>query len=311
MSPALLALIVAGALALLVASRGDLVERDGQATTYLLTGRADVPRGLVQDDVVVVSGTATVAGTVEDDVLVLNGRVRITGTVHGDVTVLRGGARIGPEADIGGDLRTSVPARIADGAVVAGDVGTTSLLDGARGLPRAFWFGLWLTAGLAVLAAGFVLAGPARSAARRGAARPARAVVLGGLALVLAPVVVGVLAASLLGLGAALVLGSALVVAAAVGSAAGGVALGRQVGLPDGPVSLLAGWAALGATLAAALLISPILAALGGAVVVAFGLGALVPEGEAPAPPEPAPDAEDDDEPLVLASFPIGASTAD
>ena len=67
------------ALAGLVVAKGELIEDDGQATTYLVSGRADIPAGQVQDDVVVARGVVTVDGTVEDDVIVLSGRVRITG----------------------------------------------------------------------------------------------------------------------------------------------------------------------------------------------------------------------------------------
>jgi hypothetical protein len=312
------ALLAAGLLALLVVTQSDLIERDRQATTYLVTGRASVPRGLVQDDVVVLSGTVTVEGTVEDDVLVLNGRARIDGIVHGDVTVVRGGARLGPRANVGGDVRASGTVRMADGAQVVGEVGSTSVLDAVRDLPRVLWFGLWLVAGLAVLAAGLALPRATARAAHTGAGRPARAVVLGGAALAIGPVAAAVLAASLLGLGVAALVGAALVLAGAIGSAAAAVALTRQVGLREGPVAFLAGWAVLGAVLGVALFVSPFLAALGAATILAFGIGSLVPTGdvkparrtvvdlgdEAPVP-EPA-----DDEPVVLASFPIEASPA-
>jgi hypothetical protein len=297
-------------LALLVIADGDLLERDGQATTYLVSGRADVPRGLTQDDVVVLSGTVTVDGTVEDDVLVVHGRARIDGTVHGDVTVLHGNARLGPDADVGGDVRTSGTARIAEGANVDGDVGSTSLPGAVGELPRLLWFGLWLAAGLAVLLVGLLAPGPVERSARSGATRPARAVVLGGLALGAAPFALGTFAASLLGLGIALVLGAGLVVAAAVGTAGAAAALGRQVALPEGPRSFLAGWVALGVALALALLVSPILAVLAAATVVAFGLGSLVPATGTDAPRRAVVDlAEDDDEPIVLASFPIEAGS--
>ena len=55
-------------LAALVVTRGDLVEDDGEPTTLLVSGQADVPRGQVHDDVFLLRGTAVVRGTVEDDV---------------------------------------------------------------------------------------------------------------------------------------------------------------------------------------------------------------------------------------------------
>ena len=312
------ALLLAGLLALVVVTQSDLVERDEQATTYLVTGRASVPRGLVQDDVVVLSGTATVEGTVEDDVLVVRGRARIDGIVHGDVTVLRGSVRLGPDADVGGDVRASGNVRVADGAVVEGEVGSASLFGALTDLPRTFWFALWLMAGVAVLAAGLLLPRATARAAHTGAGRPARAVVLGGAALALAPLAILVLAASLLGLGVAVLIGAALVVAGTVGAAGTAVAISRQVGLRDGPVAFLAGWAALGAVLALALLVSPILAVLGAGAILAFGIGSLIPTGEPVAPRRELVDLGEavdespvpaDADPVVLASFPIEAGS--
>jgi hypothetical protein len=324
-------LVVAAALAALVVTKGDLVENDGQATTYLLSGRADIPAGQVQDDVVVARGAVTVDGTVEDDVIIGSGRVWITGIVHGDVTVLRGSARVAAGAEIDGDLRTSRPARVSEDAVVRGEIGETTVLDAGRELPRTLWFALWLAAGLTVLVAGLLLPRPAAEAARAGAGRPSRAVVLGGTLLALAPLAAGVLALSLLGLGLSVVVLGALALAGALGSAAAAVALGRLVGLPDGPVSFLAGWAGLGLGLAVLILASPLLGALGTLAILAFGIGALIParerferdpsaggspddgideadevlaEGFAPVVPAVA-----DDEPQILASFPIGAGS--
>jgi hypothetical protein len=324
-------LLLAGVLALLVVTKGDLVERDGQATTYLVTGRAIVPQGLAQDDVVVLSGTVTIEGTVEDDVLVVNGRALIDGTVHGDVTVLRGRARLGADAVVGGDVRSSAPPRVADGATVDGDVGSVTALEGVGELPRSLWFALWLMAGLSVLAVGLLVPRHAADTARAGAGRPARSFVLGGALLAAAPVVIGVLSASLVGLGVALVLGAGLVLAVTTGAAGAGMAVGRLIGLPRGPLALLAGWAALGVGLAVALVASPVLAAVVGAAIAAFGVGALVPPGlgvgraddhdqqdDDGTHDDDKPDEHDepvepvivDDEPTILAAFPIGAGTS-
>ena len=337
------ALGVATVLAALVVTRGDLVEADGQATTYLLTGTAEVPRGLTQDDVVVVRGTATVNGTVEDDVIVLDGRVRVRGTVNGDVVVVRGGARIDEGAVVGGDVRTSRPARIAEGVTVNGDVRRVSTLDAARSIPRTLYAGMLLAAGLAVLLVGLLAPRPAATAARNGVGRPGRAFVLGLLALGLVPLAAGLFAVSLLGIGVGLVLGGGLLVAVAVGSAATATALGRLVGLPDGRGAFVAGWLAVGLTLGLALLASPVLAALAALAVAAFGIGALVPTrrpvDEAVSPPTDDPDDRDDrddrddsddlggtgwagspstgpglggedDGPRILASFPIGSGSS-
>ncbi len=310
--------LAAAILAVLVVSEGDLVENDRQATTYLVGGRADIPRGQTQDDVIVARGVVTVDGTVEDDVIVGSGRVRLNGIVHGDVIVLRGSARLGPDAEIDGDLRTSRPPRVAAGALVRGDVAEVTLFSALGELPRSLWFAGWLAAGLTVLVAGFLLPRRVADAAHHGAGRPARAFLLGGLALVVAPVVVGVLALSLLGMGLAMVAFAVVLLGATVGAAAAGTAVGRLIGLPEGPVSFLAGWGAIGFVLALALLANPVLAALAGAAVAAFGLGSLVPGRERPAADDgddddrPDPEGREpevaDDEPKILASFPIGSA---
>jgi len=327
-------LAVAAVLAAVVVTRGALIEDDRQATTYLLSGRADIPAGQTHDDVVVARGVVTVDGTVEDDVLVGSGRVRLNGVVHGDVVVLRGTARLGPDARIDGDLRTSATPRIREGAVVAGEVADISPLSAAGELPDALWFALWLAAGLAVLVVGLATSRPVADAARAGAGRPLRAVLLGGAVVLLAPVVLGLLALSVVGVGIALVVGGALAVASAMGAAAVATALGRLAGLRDGRVSFLAGWAALGLGLAVALLGNPLLALAGAVLVAAAGLGALVPTRRPVVHREDGPedgdgggclvDPEDeallavfdrldadaeDGEPTILAAFPIGSGS--
>jgi hypothetical protein len=178
-------------------------------------------------------------------------------------------------------------------------------------------------AGLAVLAAGLTMPRATTRAAHTGAGRPARAVLLGTAALVVGPLAIAVLAASLLGLGVALLVGAALVVAGSVGAAATAVAVTRRFGLREGPVAFLTGWAGLGALLALPLLVSPLLGALGAGAILAFGIGSLVPSREATTtrrtvidtaePDDGAEPAEErapaDEEPVVLASFPIEAGS--
>jgi hypothetical protein len=169
--------------------------------------------------------------------------------------------------------------------------------------------------------AGFVVPRHVATTARGGVGRPGRSVLLGGLVLAVGPLAVVVLSVSLLGIGLAVVLAGALALAAAVGAAAAAVAVGRLVGLPEGPTSFLTGWGALGAGLALALLATPLLALLAVGAIVTFGLGALIP-ARPPARTDVADDdAEEvdemdelfapvppvDDEPRILASFPIGA----
>ena len=125
----------------LVVTTGDLIELDDEATTVLISGRADVPRGQIQDDVMALRGTVVIAGTIEDDVLLVDGRVRLEGIVRGDVVVLHGDAILGPQAEIDGDLRTSDPSR-SPTAIVRGETGSAGPVDALAIVPRTVWFGL-------------------------------------------------------------------------------------------------------------------------------------------------------------------------
>lgn len=325
-------LLLAAVLAVLVVSRGDLVEDDGEPTTLLLSGQADVPRGQVHDDVFLLRGTATVRGTVEDDVVVVDGRARITGIVHGDVTVVRGDAVVERGAEIDGDLRTSEPATVSRRATVRGEVGDAGPLDALAAVPRTAWFGIWFAAGLAVLVLLALLRRPVTDAASAGVRRPGRAFGLGAALLALTPFVLAVLALSLLGSLLALVLAAGVVVATTLGAAVTGAALGR-LALPrrEAPAPY-AGWAIVGGVLGLALALSPLAALLLAGVVVTFGVGALVPARPRTAPepiedvddpgvddvddgddeidwdallPDEPPTEVDDAEPRILAAFPL------
>jgi len=327
--PALLViggLLGAGLLALLVVARGDLIEDDGEPTTLLVSGQAEVPRGQVHDDVFLLRGTAIVRGTVEDDVVVVDGRARIIGTVHGDVTVVRGDAVVERGAEINGDLRTSEPATVSRRATVDGEIGDAGPLDALSAVPLLGWLGIWFAAGLSVLALLGIARRPLAGPALAGIRRPGRAIVLGSALLAVTPFVIAVLALSLLGSVLALVLSAGLVVATAIGAAVSGAAAGQAM-LPrrDG-VAPYVGWAVVGGVLGLGLLVSPVLALLLAGGVVAFGVGALVPvrEPTGPAPSEdvdePVQDEEidwdallpdepaaeiDDGEPRILAAFPL------
>lgn len=325
-------LLLATVLAVLVVTRGDLVEDDGEPTTLLLSGQADVPRGQVHDDVFLLRGTAVVRGTVEDDVIVVDGRARIEGIVHGDVMVLRGDAVVARGAQIDGDLRTSQAARVSPRATVRGDIGDAGPLDAVGAVPLVAWFGTWFAAGLTVLVVLALLRRPVADGALAGIRRPGRAIVLGSVLLALAPFVIGLLALSVLGSLLALVLAAGLVVATAVGAAVTGAAAGRAM-FPRQTLAPYAGWAVVGGALGVALLLSPLLALLLVGEVVAFGIGALLPvrAAAAPQPVEDEPGYDDVDEvdwdallpdesvgegdqsePRILAAFPLSnGSTRD
>ncbi len=286
-------------LAALVVTTTDVLADHGEATTLLLNGRAEVPRGQIQDDVMALRGTVVIAGTVEDDVLLGDGRVRVEGIVHGDVIVLHGDATLGPQAEIDGDLLTSAPSRVAPSAIVRGETGSAGPVNAVAAVPRTVWFGFWLAVGLCLLALALIAPGPIGRGAAQAERRPAQSFVLGAALLIAGPLVIAVLALSLIGSVLAVVLGAALVVAGALGAAVTAAYLGRLVMPRGGPTSLVVGALGLGALLALVLLASPELAIAASAAVVAFGLGSLVPTPDAR---RPGPvDVVDDDQPYQLA----------
>ncbi len=95
----------------------------------VMTGDVSVPRGTVVGEVVVFSGSATVAGVVDGDVVVIDGPIIVSGQVGGDVIALHGPVRLLRTAQVGGDVRAGKSLDIAEGAHVAGairhDVGFT------------------------------------------------------------------------------------------------------------------------------------------------------------------------------------------
>ncbi len=95
----------------------------------VMTGDVSVPRGTVVGEVVVFSGSATVAGVVDGDVVVIDGPITVSGQVGGDVIALHGPVRLLRTAQVGGDVRAGKSLDIAEGAHVAGairhDVGFT------------------------------------------------------------------------------------------------------------------------------------------------------------------------------------------
>lgn len=318
-------LVALGLLAALVLTQVEVLQADEEPTTLLLSGRAVVPAGQVHDAVLVGRGTAVVAGEVEGDVLVLDGQARIEGVVRGTVTVLRGDAVLGPEAVVGGDVRTSSTSQVAAEAVVGGDTTTIGLGDLVDLLPLPFWLGLWASAGLAVLVGALVAPTPIQRTARGARRHPLRAAVLGGALLLVAPVVVAVLLASLAGAVVAVVLAAALVVGLAAGAAVTTAVVGRLALPQAGRLPLLVGWLLVGVVTALVLLVSPVAALVVAGALATFGLGALlVPTGgpdedEATAtapsavadrswsrPDEVAAGASPDpDQPRVIAALPI------
>src|ERR671925_168359 len=70
----------------------------------VLSGDVNVHRGEDVGEVVLLHGTATIAGVVHGDVVVLDGHIDVTGQVSGAVVSLNGPVTIGPNAQVLGDV---------------------------------------------------------------------------------------------------------------------------------------------------------------------------------------------------------------
>jgi hypothetical protein len=88
----------------------------------VLTGRLDVATGEIYQDAIILDGDAAIAGTVDEEVLAFNGDVFVSGHVGGSVVAFNGRVTLESGATVGGDVVSSQPAQIAEGAKVAGTV---------------------------------------------------------------------------------------------------------------------------------------------------------------------------------------------
>jgi cytoskeletal protein CcmA (bactofilin family) len=135
----LVVLAAAGAVVLLA---GPLAAQtpttDSTRSFIVLTGQIDIAEGQVYEDAVIFDGDATIAGAVVNDAVAFNGDVTVSGDIGGSVVALNGKVTLESGATVGGDVVSSEPAAIAEGATVTG---TTS----SSGLPTNFNVGKFVT----------------------------------------------------------------------------------------------------------------------------------------------------------------------
>lgn len=148
-----------GALAALATSMmsfapmGALAQRGGAVVS--MRGSVRVPPTEVVDAVVAVDGPVRIDGMVARDVVALGGDVSVTGTVGGDVVALAGVVRLGPSAQVGGDLISGREPVIAGGAQVRGvvkSVGDARIAAGVGGAGRYLLGWLAMTVSALLLA---------------------------------------------------------------------------------------------------------------------------------------------------------------
>ena len=110
---AVLAFPAAASAAGLAPSKGDQI---------VFSGTVTVPRGEVVGEVVVVHGEAVIQGVALGDVVVFDGSIVVTGQVSGSVISVNGPVRLGPSAQVGGDVLARSEVEAPEGAKVGGQV---------------------------------------------------------------------------------------------------------------------------------------------------------------------------------------------
>ncbi len=250
---------------------------EGSRDQIVLSGEVSVRRGEEVGEVVVLHGTATVAGLARGDVVVVDGRIFVTGQVSGSVVSVNGPVTLGPSAHVGGDVLARGRVRAEAGAQVDGDVregATFALRAPIEALGRfAPWLAIWVSVlGLGLLLLLFAPRG-ADAVATVGGGRPWACLGWGALTFVALPLGGAIAVVTLVGLPLGLGLLLALFLLYSIGVSWSALVLGRRLWPePHGRVTaLMIGWAILAAVAA--------IPYVGGVVWVsgaAFGLGAAL-----------------------------------
>ncbi|HEX9123980.1 MAG TPA: hypothetical protein VF984_11615 [Actinomycetota bacterium] len=279
MSTARRLLVFPFALALLLVPAAALAQDAGTPRLegpdlILLSGTASVPRGTTVGEVVVLRGRAEVAGVVLGDVVVLDGPIEVQGQVSGSVIAVNGRVALGPDAQIGGDVRARGRVDLAQGAKVGGVVRQHAAFTWRAPIDVFGRFAGWLAVSVSTLAFGLllVLLAPRGLDAVTEVARTAPWT-SAGWALALAvglPVAVVLLGASLLGLPLALALLLGVGLLGLVGYVAAMFVIGRFLWGPprNRALAFLFGWG-----IARAVGAIPYVSGITATLAALFGLG--------------------------------------
>jgi cytoskeletal protein CcmA (bactofilin family) len=232
---------------------GDIVVSGAEQDVSTIAGDVTV-HGLVEDDVRSAKGDITVSpggnvrgdinaglgnveiqGPVGDDVHAAVGDVYVNAPVGGDVDVGHGNVKLGPKAEISGDLKYGDGKFAGDSNAVEGDIeanGMTLDLDGSRG-PNVLGFVGWLFAALAFVACAVLAAvlapRPLAAAARRVGETPGRAFVYGIVSLPVFFVLCVVLAVTIIGIPLLLLLAPAYLAVLFAGALVAAFFLGTRI----------------------------------------------------------------------------------
>ena len=246
----------------------------------VLSGDVNVHRGEDVGEVVVLHGTAVVAGVVHGDVVVLDGRIEVTGQVSGSVVAISGSVTIGPNAQILGDVLARDRLLIAEGARIDGEVHEGTAFTYRTPIELFGPFAAWLAIAISTLVLGalLVLLAP-RGADAVAAAATGSALASGGfglLAFVGVPVLALLGVVSLVGLPLGLALLLALALLYSVGFAWSVYTVGRSIWREPRSrwLALLFGW-----VIVAGLSAIPYVGGLVWFVGAVLGLGAMIVAG--------------------------------
>lgn len=284
-----------------------------------------LPVGKRVESVVILAGTARIAGEVEQDLVVVAGTATLAGSarVGGDVVVVAGSGEVQPGTVVGGDLvAVGSGLKVPPGFTPGGDlvsVGAFPLAgkvaNAAPWLTRGLLWGRpivpelpWMWAFVAVLVLLFLLVnlvfeGPVRACTDTLGRKPLTTGLTGFLTILLIAPVSFILTVSVVGLALVPFLWLALLIAGLIGDVAAARWIGSRVLPEEPPHDRLQAARSLGVGLAAIILVGmvPVAGFTAWALVSLMGLGAAAtalvaglrrenPPSPAPAPPPPPTD---------------------
>ncbi len=258
----------------------------GRVEDDVQSGKGDITvsgDGSVQGDIEAGLGNVDIQGPVGGDVHAAVGHVYVNAPVEGDVNVGHGDVRLGPNAEISGDLEYGDGEFTGDSKAVQGDIvanGMTLDLDGSHG-PDVLGFVGWLFAALAFAACAVLAAvlapRPLAAAARRAEETPGRAFVYGLVSLPAFFVLCVVLAVSIIGIPLLLLLAPAYLALLFAGALVAAFFLGTRILMFTGRYRVGNAMAAVvGALILAATTFIPILGDLILYALCLLGTGAVI-----------------------------------
>jgi cytoskeletal protein CcmA (bactofilin family) len=233
--------------------------------------------GVIAGNAYLWGGSVQIDGTVRKGLAVSAGKVTLNGVYGGDVEVNGGSLTVGPRAQIGGNLRYTVPkseVHIDPAARISGTV-TALPIPRAGGAGRVLWtFGFLLAGAVAVA----LFPGFAASASEIIPRRPARAALLGLGWACLVPFAVLLMAITILGLPLAFLVAALYLVVVSLSSVPFSIWLGRRLlgaRVRPGDLGTVLSFF-VGAILLSLVGLIPLLGVLVQVIAAIIGLGAIM-----------------------------------